>query len=90
LSIEEAQTITGTGYPATQQALLRLSRAGWVVRLGAGKYALVPPSAGDDAIPEANRLVIARELMGVRFLWERRAWFRSSRSLTPQYRQNLE
>ncbi len=63
-SIEEAQTITGTGYPATQQVLLRLSRAGWVVRLGAGKYALVPPSAGDDAFPEASRLVIARELMG--------------------------
>ncbi len=63
-SIEEAQTITGKGYTATQQTLLRLTRAGWLVRLGAGKYAIVSPSAGGDAFPEANRLVIARELMG--------------------------
>jgi predicted transcriptional regulator of viral defense system len=63
-SIEEAQTITGKSYAATQQALLRLTRAGWLVKLGAGKYAIVSPSAGEDAIPEANRLVIARELVG--------------------------
>jgi len=63
-SIEEAQSITGKGYPAAQQALLRLTRAGWLVKLGAGKYAIVPPSAGEEAIPEANRLVIARELVG--------------------------
>jgi predicted transcriptional regulator of viral defense system len=63
-SIEEAQKITSKGYAATQQALLRLTRAGWVVKLGAGKYALVSPSAGEDAIPEANRMVIARELVG--------------------------
>jgi len=63
-SIEDAQNITGKGYPATQQALLRLMRAGWLVKLGAGKYAIVLPSAGEDAFPEANRLVIARELVG--------------------------
>ena len=63
-SIDEAQKITGKSYPATQQALLRLSRAGWLVKLGAGKYAIVPLSAGEDAVPEANRLVIARELVG--------------------------
>lgn len=64
-SIEEAQKISGKGYPATQQALLRLTKAGWLVKLGAGKYAIVLPSAGEDAVPEANRLVIARELIGV-------------------------
>ncbi len=42
----------------------RFSRPGWAVRLGAGKYVLVPPLAGEDAFPEASRLVIARELMG--------------------------
>lgn len=63
-SIEEAQKISGKGYASTQQALLRLTRAGWLVKLGAGKYAIVPPSAGEEAIPEANRLVIARELTG--------------------------
>jgi predicted transcriptional regulator of viral defense system len=63
-SIGEAQKITGKSYAATQQALLRLTRAGWVVKLGGGKYAIVPASAGEEAIPEANRLVIARELTG--------------------------
>lgn len=63
-SIEEAQEINGKSYPATQQALLRLTKAGWLVSLGAGKYAIVLPSAGDDAVPAANRLVIARELIG--------------------------
>lgn len=63
-SIEEARNITGKSYAATQQALLRLTRAGWLVKLGAGKYAIVSPTAGEDAFPEANRLVIARELVG--------------------------
>ena len=63
-SIDEAQKVTGKSYPATQQVLLRLTRAGWLVKLGAGKYAIVSPSAGEDAVPEANRLVIARELTG--------------------------
>lgn len=63
-SIEEAQKISGKNYPATQQALLRLTKAGWLVSLGAGKYAIVLPSAGDEAVPAANRLVIARELIG--------------------------
>jgi predicted transcriptional regulator of viral defense system len=63
-SIDEAQKVTGKGYAATQQALLRLTRAGWLVKLGAGKYAIVPLSAGEEAVPEANRLVIARELIG--------------------------
>ena len=63
-SIDEARKVTGKSYPATQQALLRLTRAGWLVKLGAGKYAIVPLSAGEDALPEANRLVIARELIG--------------------------
>jgi predicted transcriptional regulator of viral defense system len=63
-SIDDAQQVTGKSYPATQQALLRLTKAGWLVKLGAGKYAIVPPSAGEEAMPEANRLVIARELIG--------------------------
>jgi len=63
-SIDEAQRVFGKSYPATQQALLRLTRAGWLVKLGAGKYAIVPLSAGEDAVPEAGRLVIARELVG--------------------------
>jgi predicted transcriptional regulator of viral defense system len=63
-SIEEAQKIGGKSYPATQQALLRLTKAGWLVKLGAGQYAIVLPSAGGEAVAEANRLVIARGLVG--------------------------
>jgi predicted transcriptional regulator of viral defense system len=63
-SIGDAQKITSKSYPATQQALLRLVRAGWLVKLGAGKFALVAPAAGKDAFPEANRFIIARELVG--------------------------
>lgn len=63
-SIDDAQKISGKSYPATQQALLRLTKAGWLVSLGAGKYAIVLPSVGDDVAPEANRLVIGRELVG--------------------------
>lgn len=63
-SIKDAQEISGKSYTATKQALLRLTKAGWLVKLGAGKYAIVSLSAGDDAVAEANRLVIARELVG--------------------------
>lgn len=62
-SIKEAQQITGKNYPAVVQELRRLTKAGWVVNLTPGKYAIVPLAAGDEAIPEANRLVIARELV---------------------------
>lgn len=63
-SIADAQEISGNNYQATLQALHRLVKAGWLVRLGAGKYALVSPEAGEAAIPVANRLVIGRELVG--------------------------
>lgn len=63
-SIDYARQITGKSYAATLHALRRLTKAGWLVKLNAGKYAIVPLSAGEDAIPEANRLVIARELTG--------------------------
>src|SRR4030042_194051 len=62
-TIEEAMNLHGKSYSATVQTLRRLDRAGWLVRLNAGKYAIVPLEAGDEAIPAANRLVIARELV---------------------------
>jgi predicted transcriptional regulator of viral defense system len=61
-SVEDAQQIAGGSYHATLELMRRLVKAGWVVRLGAGKYAVVSLAAGNEAIPEANRLVIAREL----------------------------
>jgi predicted transcriptional regulator of viral defense system len=63
-SIEEARQANGKSYSATLHTLRRLVKAGWVVRLNPGKYAIVPLEAGDEAIPAANRLVIARELVG--------------------------
>lgn len=63
-TIEDALRIYGKSYSATVQTLRRLDQAGWLVRLNAGKYAIVPLEAGEEAIPVANRLVIARELAG--------------------------
>ena len=63
-SIEEARQLTGKTYATVVQELRRLAKAGWVVKLTPGKYAIVPLEAGGEAIPEVNRLVIARELVG--------------------------
>jgi predicted transcriptional regulator of viral defense system len=62
-SVADAQRVLGTSYDATKKALRRLTRAGWVVRLTAGRYAIVPFSSGGEATPQANRYVIARELL---------------------------
>jgi len=63
-SVADAQRVLGTSYDATRKALRRLIHAGWLVRLTAGRYAIVPLSSGDEATPQANRYVIARELLG--------------------------
>jgi predicted transcriptional regulator of viral defense system len=63
-SVADAQEVLGSSYNATLQALRRLTQAGWLVRLTAGRYAMVPLSSGSEAIPQANRYVIARELLG--------------------------
>lgn len=62
-SIVDAVEVSGKEYPVVVQELLRLTKAGWVVKLKPGMYALVSLSAGTDAIPEANRFVIAHALM---------------------------
>ncbi len=49
---------------ATRELLRRLVRSGWAVRLGAGRYAIVPLSSGDALAPQVSRYVIARELLG--------------------------
>ena len=63
-SISAAQAITGNSYAATLQSLRRLTRAGWLVRLTAGKYAIVPLSSGREATPQLNRYVVAGEILG--------------------------
>jgi predicted transcriptional regulator of viral defense system len=63
-SVADAQEILGTGYDATLKTLQRLTRAGWLVRLAAGRYAIVPLSSGNEATPQVNRYVVARELLG--------------------------
>ena len=64
ISVTDAQEILGGSYDAALQTLLRLMDAGWLVRLTAGSYAMVPLSSGEEAVPEANRYIIARELVG--------------------------
>ena len=41
-SVADAQQVLGSSYDATPKALRRLTRAGWLVRLMAGRYAIVP------------------------------------------------
>jgi len=62
-SIADAQKLSGKSYSTVLKDLRRLANAGWVVKLSSGIYALVPLSAGSEAIPEANRYMIARELI---------------------------
>ena len=62
-SVADAQQILNRSYEATIQTLGRLVRAGWLVRLTAGRYVVVPLSSGSEAAPQANRYVIARELL---------------------------
>jgi len=62
-SAADAQEILGGSYDAALQTLMRLDRAGWLVRLTAGRYAIVPLSSGDVPTPQINRYVIARELL---------------------------
>jgi predicted transcriptional regulator of viral defense system len=62
-SIADVQEILASSYNATLDTLRRLTRSGWLVRLTAGRYAIVPLSSGDQANPQVNRYVVARELM---------------------------
>ncbi len=63
-SVADAQEVLGSSYDATLKTLRRLTRAGWLVRLTAGRYAIVPLSSGEEATPQVNRYVVARELLG--------------------------
>lgn len=62
-SVAEAQAVIGGDYGAVVQTLRRLARAGWVVRLTAGRYAMIPLSSGGTNAPQVNRYVIMRELL---------------------------
>jgi predicted transcriptional regulator of viral defense system len=63
-SIADAQEVLNSSYDAALQLLRRLTRTGWLVSLTAGRYAIVPLSSGDEATPQVNRYVIAREVLG--------------------------
>ena len=63
-SVADAQKLLGSSYDAALQTLRRLAHVGWLVRLTAGRYAIVPLSSGDEATPQVNHYVIARELLG--------------------------
>jgi predicted transcriptional regulator of viral defense system len=62
-SIAEAQEILASSYDAALQTMRRLVDAGWLVRLTAGRYAIVPLSSGEEGTPQVNRYVIAREIL---------------------------
>jgi predicted transcriptional regulator of viral defense system len=62
-TISDAQELLESSYDAALKTVRRLAHAGWLVRLTAGRYAIVPLSSGDEATPQVNRYVIARELL---------------------------
>jgi len=62
-TISDAQELLKSNYDATLKTVRRLAQAGWLVRLTAGRYAIVPLSSGDEATPQVNRYVIAREIL---------------------------
>jgi len=62
-SINDAQELLESSYDAAMKIVRRLAQAGWLIRLTAGRYAIVPLSSGDEATPQVNRYVIARELL---------------------------
>jgi predicted transcriptional regulator of viral defense system len=62
-SINDAQELLESSYDAAVKTVRRLAQAGWLIRLTAGRYAIVPLSSGDEATPQVNRYVIARELL---------------------------
>jgi len=63
-STADAQAITQKSETATGDLLSKLAKKGWLVRLMRGKYLIVPLEAGLEAIPMADRYVIAREVLG--------------------------
>ena len=53
-SVADAQEVLDNSYNATVKTLPRLTRAGWLVRLAAGQYAIVPLSSGNEANPQTE------------------------------------
>ncbi|MDY6875907.1 MAG: hypothetical protein SWK90_06870 [Chloroflexota bacterium] len=47
-----------------RKTLRRITRTGWLVRLTAGRYAIVLLSSGDETTPQVNCYVVAQELLG--------------------------
>ena len=62
-TISDAQELLESSYDAALKTVRRLAHAGWLVRLTAGRYAIVPLSSGDEATPQVDRYIIARELL---------------------------
>jgi predicted transcriptional regulator of viral defense system len=63
-SVADAQAIYNKSPKVTANLLHKLTEKGWLVRLKAGTYLIVPLEAGFDAIPMADRYVIAGEVLG--------------------------
>jgi predicted transcriptional regulator of viral defense system len=60
---KDAWKITGSSLPATRLILNGLVEKRWLIRLSAGKYLIVPLSAGPEGEHSENWYVIARNLI---------------------------
>lgn len=62
ITIPEAKAVLGTTYGHTRLVLHRLARDGWLARLGAGKYELIPAERGEFAFADPNPLLAGSAL----------------------------
>ncbi|MBP7691615.1 MAG: type IV toxin-antitoxin system AbiEi family antitoxin domain-containing protein, partial [Anaerolineales bacterium] len=63
VTIPQAMAALGASYDHTRQVLHRLARDGWLARLGAGKYELIPAERGEFAFADPNPLLAGSALV---------------------------
>ena len=63
VSIQEAMDILGCSYNHARKILHGLKDRGWLARITAGTYELIPAERGEHAFPDTNRLFLGSTLV---------------------------
>src|SRR3546814_16720562 len=71
-----ARRWSGRGTKSVSKLLASLRDKGWLERLGRGKFALVPPERGPEALGDSNHLALARASVSPAYIgWRNAAAF---------------
>lgn len=62
VSRQEIVRLLGTSPQASDRVIRSLQRKGWLARAGWGRYLLIPPDQGPDALGESNVLALASRI----------------------------